>query len=102
MNILNLFNFQTQGTTQPARLDPTRDWIVLLIGGMIALTGIVVWNAWAFDTVAGGGTIGNAATSTEPVFSQASLDAVHTIFENRALEESKYVSGVYMFTDPSQ
>ncbi len=41
-----------------SRLDPERDWIMLLILSAIALTGIVVWNMWAFDTVANGGIIG--------------------------------------------
>ncbi|MHB8860590.1 MAG: hypothetical protein ACYC48_02545 [Minisyncoccota bacterium] len=85
-----------------SRLDPERDWIMLLILSAIALTGIVVWNMWAFDTVANGGIIGSPATSTTPVFNQSSLGAIHTIFANRAAEEEKYASSTYSFTDPSQ
>lgn len=82
--------------------DPERDWLALLSASTIVLVGIVVWNIWAFDTVAGGGTIGQANTSATPVFSQSSLDAIHSIFANRSVEQAKYVSGTYQYADPSQ
>ncbi|MGD0328660.1 MAG: hypothetical protein ABSB00_03060 [Minisyncoccia bacterium] len=85
-----------------ARLEPVRDWLSLLTFSAIALVGIIVWNVWAFDTVISGGVIGSSATSTPPVFSQSSLDTIHTIFANRAAEEEKYETGTYSFTDPSQ
>lgn len=84
-----------------ARLDPTRDWLVLLTLSTIAFVGIVVWNVWAFDTVARGGTLGAPAVGTSEVFSRASLDSIRTVFAERASEEAKYVTGVYRFTDPS-
>lgn len=83
-------------------IDPVRDWLALLAFSAIALAGIVVWNAWAFDTIASGGVIGTAATSTPPIFSQSSLDAIHAIFANRAAEKAKYETGTYRFADPSQ
>lgn len=83
------------------QFDPTRDWITALIIATIALAGITVWNAWAFDTVVSGGVIGASATSTPPFFSQSSLDAIHTVFANRAAEEGKYISGAYSYVDPS-
>ena len=82
-------------------IDPERDWIITLIISAILLISLVVWNVWAFDTVANGGVIGSPATNVKPVFNQASLDAIHTIFTNRADEEQKYVSGTYSFIDPS-
>jgi hypothetical protein len=82
--------------------DPDRDWIILLIIATITLTGIVVWNAYAFDTVANGGVIGPASTAPAPVFSQSSLDAIHTVFSNRAAEETKYLLDTYHYADPSQ
>ena len=82
--------------------DPACDWLIAVIVAMIALAVIIVWNAWAFDTVAGGGVIGSPATTVPPVFSQSSLDAIHTVFMNRAAEEEKYVTGVYSYADPSQ
>ncbi len=84
------------------RFDPVRDWLIVLTLSIIVLAGVIVWNAWAFDTVARGDAIGNKATKPPPVFSRASLDAVHAIFENRATEELKYKTGVYRYVDPSQ
>lgn len=101
MNTPDVFNFSRKNAGAPSPLDPTRDWLILLISGVLVLIGIVVWNAWAFDTVAGGGFIGSSATSTERAFSQKSLDAIHTVFTDRAAEEAKYTSGVYHFPDPS-
>jgi len=85
-----------------AYLNPVRDWLVLITFSAIALAGIMVWNVWAFDTVANGGVIGTVATSTPPVFNQSSLDTIHTIFADRAVEEAKYETGTYSFADPSQ
>ncbi len=83
------------------QIDPARDWLIVLIISTIALVGITVWNAWAFDVVASGGVIGSPAATTTPVFSQSSLDAIHAVFANRATEEEKYLSGVYSYADPS-
>jgi len=82
--------------------DPVRDWLGLLTLSLLVLVSIVVWNVWAFGTVAQGGVIGTNATSTPPVFSGASLDSIHVVFLERADEEAKYVTGVYRFADPSQ
>ncbi|MFA6278770.1 MAG: hypothetical protein WCS97_02020 [Candidatus Paceibacterota bacterium] len=83
-------------------LDPIRDWMVMLTLSAIALVSIIVWNIWAFNTVATGGVIGVTATSTSPVFNQTALDTIHTIFDERANEEMKYETGTYRFVDPSQ
>jgi hypothetical protein len=79
-----------------------RDWLVLLTLWVLALVCIIVWNAWAFDTVAQGGAIGPVATSTPAVFSRSAVNGINTVFQNRAVEESKYATGIYHFTDPSQ
>ncbi|MFA5744754.1 MAG: hypothetical protein WC887_00875 [Candidatus Paceibacterota bacterium] len=83
-------------------INPVRDWLVMLTFSAITLIGIIVWNVWTFDTVVNGGVIGTVATSTSPIFNQASLDTIHTIFENRAAEKTKYINGTYRFSDPSQ
>ncbi|MBU6388431.1 hypothetical protein KGQ72_00935 [Patescibacteria group bacterium] len=83
------------------RHDPVRDWLTIVAFSSIMLAGIIVWNVWAFDTVASGGAIGAPASATAPLFSRASLDAIHTIFTDRADEEAKYVTGVYRYADPS-
>ncbi len=85
-----------------ARLDPARDWLVLVTFSAIVLAGIIVWNVWAFDTVATGRIIGGQTTTLSPLFNQSSIDRIRTIFENRAEEELKYQTGVYRFGDPSR
>lgn len=99
MKFITSFSKSLKSSLRP---DPERDWLVLFIGSMLVLASIIVWNIWAFDTVTRGGVIGATATSTTPLFDQASLDTVHRIFADRATEELKYVSGVYHFVDPSQ
>ncbi len=84
-----------------ASVDPIRDWLMLLTLALIAFVGIVVWNVWAFDTVAGGGTIGAPTIKAPAAFNPAALESIRTIFANRAAEESKYMTGMYSFTDPS-
>lgn len=82
--------------------NPIRDWLILVALSVIALAGIIVWNAWAFDTVASGGVIGPPTTSSAPAFSRSSLDDINTIFSNRATEEEKYKNNTYHYADPSQ
>lgn len=85
-----------------ARFDPVRDWIALLTISILAFVGIVIWNVWAFDTVAQGGIIGETMTDKQSLFSRSSADAIHAVFEKRADEETKYRTGVYRYADPSQ
>ncbi len=79
-----------------------RDWFTLLTISLVALTAIVAWNVWAFDTVSNGGVISVPAPASVPIFNQMSLDVIHGIFNARELEEQHYTSGAYHFTDPSQ
>ena len=83
-------------------LNPVRDWLTISTVSLIALASIVVWNVWAFGTVAQGGTIGSVATSSTSTLNQFSLDQINNIFSSRAAEENKYMSGVYIYADPSQ
>ena len=102
MNIFNSISSFFKCSRFDAERDPVRDWLIMLTLSSIALAGIVVWNAWVFDTVAGGGVIGVPTTGVPPVFSRTSLDTIHTIFASRADEQAKYVTSTYHFTDPSQ
>lgn len=102
MNITRFLDAISRRTRLFSDSDPTRDWLFLLISSTIVLSGIVVWNAWAFDTVAGGGTIGSSATNAIPLFDQSSLETIHIIFAERAAEGEKYADGVYQYADPSQ
>ncbi len=83
------------------RIHPVRDWLALLTVFFIVLAVSAVWNAWLFDQVASGGTLGAAATSTPEVFSKASLQNVEQIFADRALLDAKYTASSTTFTDPS-
>jgi hypothetical protein len=102
MNISNLLGAFFHRFRSGVRGDPVRDWLVLLSLAIVALVCIIVWNVWAFDTVAQGGSISAAATSTVPTFNRSSIDTINTVFQTRAAEDAKYVTGVYRYSDPSQ
>lgn len=102
MNTLNTVGIFFKRLRSRTHQDPVRDWLAMITIAAIALAGTIVWNAWAFDTVANGGVIGTAAIGPLPTFSRASLDTIHTIFANRAAEEAKYATGTYRYNDPSQ
>lgn len=82
--------------------DPVRDWFVLISLSGIVFIAVIVWHIWAFDIVAGGGTLGSGGQNAQVPFDSSSLSAIHSIFENRATEAAKYQTGVYRFADPSQ
>ncbi len=100
--ILDSFKTYVKRLLSSVRLDPARDWLVLVTLSAIVLAGIIVWNVWTFDTVATGGVIGGQTTTSSPLFNQSSINSIRTIFENRADEEAKYQTGTYRFSDPSQ
>jgi hypothetical protein len=102
MNINNPIRAFFSRIRSAVHIDPVRDWLILLTLSILAFISIVVWNVWAFDTVARGGVIGTSVPVSEPVFSSSSLDAIHSVFSKRATEEDKYVTGVYRYVDPSQ
>jgi hypothetical protein len=102
MNTSGILSRAAQFFSYGKRLHPERDWLLLITVSIVLSAGILVWNIWAFDTVVQGGTIGGTATSSPPVFSQSSLNTIHSVFAARAAENAKYVTGVYTFTDPSQ
>ena len=102
MNAFNSFSAFFRRLRSGVRQDPVRDWLMILTLSLIALAGIIVWNVWAFGTVANGGAIGSSSTSATPVFDRTILDNIHTIVTNRAAEEAKYVTGPYRYADPSQ
>lgn len=85
-----------------AYFDPVRDWLVMLILSVFAFISIVVWNIWAFDTVAQGGILGATTSETKQSFNLSSIGDVNEILEKRANEEAKYRIGVYRYADPSQ
>jgi hypothetical protein len=102
MRISNLIESVSNRMRGGMYLDPVRDWLVLLILAIFAFISIVVWNVWAFETVAQGKAIGTNTATSSPSVNRSSIDSIHTIFEKRATEEAKYMTGVYRYADPSQ
>ncbi|MBU6214793.1 hypothetical protein KGM48_03060 [Patescibacteria group bacterium] len=102
MNTIRRLNTVLKRLRRNAPGDPGRDWLMLMTLFLIAFAAILVWAAWAFDTVSRGGTIGSSAIETPPIFDKSSLAAIRTTFEKRAAEEAKYETGAYHFIDPSQ
>jgi hypothetical protein len=102
MNISNPGTNFLKRVRHGAREDPARDWLALVTVSLIAFVGIIVWNVWAFDTVARGGAIGTSAKVASSDSARITLDAIRAIFESRAAEQAKYSTGVYRYADPSQ
>lgn len=102
MNTTHTFESLAKRLRYGPQLDPARDWILLLTFSGVILAGILAWNIWAFHTVARGGTIGESPVAPPPVLDRSSLDTIHGILTSRAVEEAKYASGVYTFSDPSR
>lgn len=102
MNIFNTAASSVKRFRSDAFRDTERNWIGMLTIAVIAFVVIVVWNIWTFETAANGGVIGTATTSPAVSFNSSSLDAIGVIFLNRSAEETKYRTGVYRYTDPSQ
>lgn len=101
---MNIFSFVTHSFARlryGKDIDPARDWIALLTLALIIFAGILVWNAWAFDTVVSGGVIGNQNVTEKPLFNSDSLMHINAVFTARSAEEGKYVTGVYQYADPS-
>lgn len=101
---MNIFGFNGslwKRILSGASFDPVRDWLILLALSFIVLAGIIVWNVWAFGTVASGGTIIESTAQAPTAFTNSSLDTIHSIFTSRAEEEEKNETGIYRYADPS-
>ncbi len=82
------------------RLQPARDWFILLVLTALVFSLSAVWSIWLFGRVANGDLLTTATTTTPSVFSKESLDAVQEVFTEREAEETKYATGEYSFIDP--
>ncbi|CAN5714223.1 hypothetical protein BH11PAT2_BH11PAT2_09030 [soil metagenome] len=80
------------------RINPTRDWFLLLTIAGLILCLSVGWNVWLFSRVTSGEAIGTA-TSTA-VTTTLDGNSIQTLFDARSTERGKYVS-TYRFVDPS-
>lgn len=83
------------------RLQPERDWFVLLGVAVLAFAVSFALNALLFLRVASGQTFGGGPTPTSPAFNAVPLQAVDALFAARAQEAARY-QNEYPFTDPSK
>lgn len=80
------------------RINPTRDWFLLLSVAGIILCVSVAWNIWLFSRVTSGEAIGTA-TST-PQAQGVKVDSIQSLFSARSAERARYTS-TYRLVDPS-
>jgi len=79
--------------------DPARDWLILLLCGLIFLLVSIGWNVWFFNQVVTEETGGAGGTSG--AFDAYDADSVKELFETRASSAEAYRS-VHVFVDPSR
>jgi|GEM_PF-1527582 len=81
------------------RLQPARDWFVLVSLALLALGALAVVSVWMYLEGARPTGEGEVPTLT-PAFSVDALDKTEALFEKRAEERSRY-EAEYLFVDPS-
>ncbi|HEV7121751.1 MAG TPA: hypothetical protein VGN56_02920 [Candidatus Paceibacterota bacterium] len=79
------------------RLNPARDWAILVSIAALLLLASIAWNIWLFYRVTSGDAIGAATVS--PSLSPASTGSVDALFQKRADTETEYKNA--HFVDPS-
>ncbi len=99
MNIPSLPRAVSLPTTS---FDVVRWWTWGLQVFVVVLVLLVAWSASVYLRVAGGGAIDTDVAENTPIIDQASLRAVRSVLDSRAVEEQKYESGAYSYKDPSQ
>jgi hypothetical protein len=100
-NILGRLSHALQVVRYGDRIDPARDWFIMLTVTAVTLIAIISWNIWAFDRVARGGVLGQVTDTSIPIFNRTSLDTIQQVFEKRSGEAAKYENGTYTYEDPS-
>lgn len=84
----------------PAPLNPSRDWIFVLLVLFVILMVSVLWNVWFFYTVLNQKTT-TVTSSGEQEIDVGLLEKMRAGFEERKGEEERYRSE-YRFIDPSR
>jgi hypothetical protein len=79
------------------RLQPVRDWFLMVFIVIILLLISLGWNAWLFERAISGEAIGTATAA--PALNPTSIDSVTAVFQKRAEQETLYKNG--HFIDPS-
>lgn len=92
-----------QGFLKPPgipKLNPSRDWVLLLGCLIVGILLSILWNGWYFFFELIKESAPQAATEQAGV-DTSSLERVQALFDARATEEGRYRSE-YRFVDPSR
>ena len=84
------------------KLNPLRDWLILLGISAVLMIGIIAWNVWAFSTVVSGGTISKTMSTPIAPVNLSSLESIQKIFTARKEWQDMYLTGAHHFVDPSK
>lgn len=79
--------------------DPARDWLLLLLCGLLFLVVSIGWNVWFFDQIVTEETHG--AQNTSGALQAYDSGAVKELFEMRASSAEAYRS-THVFVDPAR
>ncbi|MDB5237094.1 MAG: hypothetical protein JWL88_196 [Parcubacteria group bacterium] len=79
------------------KLDPARDWLMLILAASVLFAASIGWNLWLFIRVTNGDAIGNA-TATKAL-NPTSITSVNALFQQRADIETQYKNA--HFADPA-
>jgi hypothetical protein len=80
-------------------LQPSRDWLVLLILWLVLFVVSIGYNVWLFARVTNGEPLEPGTEVREP--RQLNLDATNQVFDAREAERARYLE-TYQFADPSR
>lgn len=83
------------------RLQSARDWVILLVIGVIAVFISLAVNVWTFDRVVKGGVLGEPPSTQDIVFDASRLEKLVDLFARQAAKQREYVEGTVQFVDPS-
>ncbi len=82
------------------RLNPSRDWMMVLASGLVLIFASVLWNVWFFFAV-----LTEEKTIQAPAPQQevdaSSFEKAQELFKKKEAEEARY-RNEYRFVDPSR
>ncbi|HQU08269.1 MAG: hypothetical protein B7X04_03750 [Parcubacteria group bacterium 21-54-25] len=99
---LSIFKNLPRRLAYGTQLKPARDWFVV-VGVVLTLLALnIVWNVINFQNIITEKTPPLATQTVVSTINQTAIEEVQQVFSTRASEQTKYESGAYTFTDPSQ
>ncbi len=82
------------------RLDPVRNWLVLLAIALVGFINIIALNVWTFNRIANGHILNASSAETQATTTTPSFEEIENIIMSREEEVKKYQTN-YKFRDPS-